>query len=118
MNVKELLDEGMDEPMTWEVDEESGVYPAGTDDNEIGASDLVLLKSIEKVSDTEFKCKSEINNHENSEFEFTASKGAKVELAIITSADCMLGYSIEDCLCEIIDISEDSLEFKIIGINR
>lgn len=118
MDVKEILDEGMDEPMTWEVGEESGVYPAGTDDNEIGASELVLLKSIEKVTDTEFKCIAGIKNQENSEFTFTVSKGAKVELAVITAVDCMLGYSIEDCLCEITDVSENSLEFKIIGINR
>lgn len=118
MNVKELLDEGMDEPMTWEVGEESSIYPTGTDDNKISAADLTLLKSIEKLSDIEFKCKAEISNHENSSFEFIVSKGAKIELAVITAADCMLGYSIEDCLFEVSDISENSLELQIIGINR
>lgn len=119
MNVKEELDEGMDEPMTWEVGEESGIYPTDTDDNTIGASDLSVLNKIEKISDTEYKFYASYGEDEDKvEFDFTASEGAKIELSMITCADCMLGYGIENVLFNVNKITDNSIEVQCIGIER
>ncbi len=118
MNLDDFLEEGLDEPIVWNIGEEVGIYPVGSDNSSLNSSELTVLKSITKISEQEYKCYAENSNNKNNNFNFIVSPGTKIELAIITAADCMLGCTIEDCLCEVTNVSENSLTFKVIGINR
>lgn len=119
LNVKELLDEGMDEPITWKVGEEAGIYPLDINDKKIGVEDGAAIERIEKLSDKEYKVLASYGKDDYKvEFSFTTSQGAKIELSTITAVDCMLGYSIENCLFFVNGITENYIELQIIGVER
>lgn len=118
MNVEDFLDEYLLEECELEKGEEIFFFPAGTDDNDIGLDDMGVIDSIEGISDGTFRIRLSVQNKENSSVEFLVSKGSRIELAAVTSADCMMGFTIEDCLCEICEISEEGLTLKIVGIKR
>lgn len=115
-----FMDDYLLEPVKYFIGDDFDLFPSGITEDELNIQSLdeCKLKAIHKESDSTYRITATFKNPESHDFEFVINDEMTLEATIISSADCMLWPSSDNCLYKVLNISETFIEVKLIGIEN
>lgn len=115
-----FMDDYLLEPVKYFIGDDFDFFPSWITEDELNIQSLdeCKLKVIHKESDSTYRITATFKNPESHDFEFVINDEMTLEATIISSADCMLGASSDNCLYKVLNISETFIEVKLLGIEN
>ena len=115
-----FMDDYLLEPVKYSIGDDFDLFPLGIKEDELKISSLdeCKLKAIHKEYDSTYRVIATFKNPESHDFEFVINDEMTLEASIISSADCMLGASLDNCLYKVMNISESFITVKLIGVEN